>query len=197
MDKAELRKHMRKVRGSLTVSRILYYSSRIHEALLNEPVYQEADVILAYMSFSSEVDTRFLIEHALKHGKKVAVPKCKEGQQMDFYYITRKDQVAPGKYGIMEPTTTLMAHPDDGKKYLCLMPGVAFNDKCNRLGYGGGYYDRFLSTYPEVSRVMLAYELQKTDEDFGDVYDIPADLILTEVNRYVREGSVFDKKEEQ
>ncbi len=195
MDKAELRKHMRKVRGSLTVSRILYYSSRIHEALLKEPVYQEADVILAYMSFGSEVDTRFLIEHALEHGKKVAIPKCREDSRMDFYYITGRDQVVPGKYGIMEPATTEMVRPDDGQKYLCLMPGVAFNGRCSRLGYGGGYYDRFLSANPEVSRVMLAYELQKTDEDFGDVYDIPADLIFTEVNRYVREGSAFEDGE--
>lgn len=188
MDKSELRRQMRRIRGSLTVPRILYYSSRIHEALLKEPAYQEADVVLAYMSFSSEVDTRFLIEHAWNHGKRVAVPKCRDGQQMDFYYITGKDQVAPGKYGIMEPTTSHLVDTKDGQNYICLLPGLAFNEKCSRLGYGGGYYDRFLSQNPEITRVMLAYELEKTDEDFGDSFDIPADIVLTEVNRYVRES---------
>ncbi len=187
MDKAELRIQKRKLRKGLSVFRILNYSNRIYEALLLEPAYQEADVILAYMSFSSEVDTHFLIEGALKAGKRVAIPKCENHKTLRFYYITGKEQTAPGAFGILEPTTKKAVDPEDGKKYLCLLPGVAFDENCYRLGYGGGYYDRFLTKYPKIPRIMLAYELEKTEELLPEGTDVPAQVVLTEVRRYSRE----------
>lgn len=187
MEKNELRRQKRKLRKSLSVFRILNYSNRIYEALLQEPAYRQADVILAYMSFSSEVDTRFLIDSALKSGKQVAIPKCEDKETIRFYYIKNKEQTAPGTYGIMEPTTEEPVDPEDGRNYLCLLPGVAFDENCNRLGYGGGYYDRFLKQHPRVGRIMLAYELEKTEELLPDETDVPAQVVLTEVRRYSRE----------
>lgn len=196
MEKNELRRQKRKLRKGLSVFRLLNYSNRIHEALLLEPAYRRADVILAYMSFSSEVDTRFLIDHALKVGKQVAIPKCEDKGTIRFYYITNKEQVAPGMYGIMEPTTAEAVDVEDGRNYLCLLPGIAFDENCNRLGYGGGYYDRFLKQHPGVSRIMLAYELEKTDELLPDETDVPAQVVLTEVRRYCREAAEENRETE-
>lgn len=182
--KQEIRKILKKKRGMLTVSRILLYSHQILEKLLAEPMYQQADVILAYMSFASEVDTRYLIEKALQQGKQVAVPRCTDRETMEFYYITSRTQLSPGSYGIMEPTTSEKVDATDGKQYLCLVPGIGFDLEGNRLGYGGGYYDRYFKRYPDIGRIMLAYEMERVDRLPRESFDMPVQIILTEVSRY-------------
>ncbi len=185
MNKAELRAYMKKVRKSLSPARIIAYSNEILLRLSEEPCYREADVILSYVSFSSEVDTRFLMRKVLQDGKILAVPKCgNDAHQMDFYRITDTSELAPGHYGILEPTTNDLVDPKDGRRYLLILPGLAFDEKKNRLGYGGGYYDSFLERYPGIFTVMIAYELQKVETVETESFDIPADLILTEINRY-------------
>lgn len=183
-DKAELRKQMRRIRSSLSVQRILVYSSHIYEKVLEDEKYQQCDVVLAYLSYSSEVETHILIQNALQSGKRVAVPKCLDGERMEFFYITDMSQVAPGMYGILEPTTGDMVCVEDGQKYVILLPGVAFDEKKYRLGYGGGYYDRYLEQHPQLYKMMLAYELEKVDEVPHDEKDIPSDVVITELQRY-------------
>lgn len=188
MSKAEMRKRMRRVRGSLTVSRILLYSGCITERLMKEPAYREATTVLAYMSFSSEVSTHFLIKHAWEDGKRVAVPRCGSEGKMEFHVIRSFEDVKEGKYGILEPRDTEVVDPEESKTVL-LVPCVAFDESGHRLGYGGGYYDRFMEKHPTVPRILLAYELQKVEEVPAESWDIPAEIILTEVARYVTTGT--------
>ncbi len=184
MNKAELRKMMRRERGTLTVSRILMYSGCITERLMKEPTYRDATLVLAYMSFSSEVSTHFLIKQAWEDGKQVAVPRCGAEGAMEFHRIRSFEDVKEGKYGIPEPVNTEVVNPEKTKAVL-LIPCVAFDESGHRLGYGGGYYDRFVEKHPTIPRILLAYELQKVEEVPAESWDIPAEIILTEVARYV------------
>lgn len=184
-DKKELREYMKKVRKSLSLARIISYSNQIMNSLREQDCYREADVILSYISFSSEVDTKFLMRQALADGKRIAAPRCSEEKhKMDFYYFDDADDLAVGHYGILEPTGNNLVNPEDGKNYLLLLPGLAFDEKRNRLGYGGGYYDCYLKEHPGLKTVMLAYELEKVDAIDTDSFDVPADMVITEVNRY-------------
>lgn len=186
-NKKQIREYMKKKRSSLTIERIMVYSTHITKTLISMPEYHDADVILAYASFSSEVNTHFLINHAITNGKKIAVPKTLKERDMDFYYINSLDELSPGNYGIMEPLENAeIVKMEKGKKYLLLLPGIAFDELHSRLGYGGGYYDHFLEKYADMDiyKVMLAYELEKVDKLPADSYDIPSDKIITEVNIY-------------
>ena len=95
MDKSELRKVMKRKRSGLSAERILMYSGCIAENLIQRQEYADASVLLAYVSFSSEVNTHFLIEKAWKDGKRVAVPKCMDDSKLEFQYIRSFDDLAP------------------------------------------------------------------------------------------------------
>ncbi|MBO4788525.1 MAG: 5-formyltetrahydrofolate cyclo-ligase [Lachnospiraceae bacterium] len=181
MEKSELRKVMKRKRSSLSAERILLYSGCIAEHLVERREYTDASVVLAYMSFSSEVNTHFLIEKAWRDGKRVAVPKCVDEKSMEFEYIRSFDDLAPGRYGIMEPVTGESVNYDAEEKCLLLLPGVAYTNSGDRLGYGGGYYDRYQKKHEQIPRVMLAYSLQETESLPVDEQDVPADIIVTEI----------------
>jgi len=180
MDKAELRKVMKRKRSTLSAERILLYSGCIAENLIERKEYSDASVVLAYMSFSSEVNTHFLIEKAWRDGKKVAVPKCVDDRLLEFEYIRTFDDLAPGRFGIMEPVTGERVDYAE-EQCLLLLPGVAYTSRGDRLGYGGGYYDRYLKKHDSIPRVMLAYSLQEAEELPVDEMDVPADMIVTEI----------------
>lgn len=182
MDKKELRKVMKRKRSSLSAERILMYSGCIAERLVSRREYEDASVVLAYISFSSEVNTHFLIEKAWRDGKRVAVPKCVGDRELCFEYIESFDDVAPGRYGIMEPVTDRSVDYSKEENCLLLLPGVAYTKEGDRLGYGGGYYDRYLAKHEDIRSVMLAYSLQQADSLPVDETDIPADMIVTEID---------------
>ncbi len=143
-------------------------------------LYKEADRILCYMSYPGEADTRPIIEKALSDGKTVAFPKVLPGGDMAFYACD-PDELRLGAYGIMEPGASEDKLVADG---LMIMPLVAFDEKRNRIGHGGGYYDRYLEKY-HLKTVALAYEFQKTDMIPADPYDIKPDIIVTEDKIYI------------
>lgn len=181
MDKSELRKVMKRKRSGLSAERILMYSGCIAENLIQRQEYADASVLLAYVSFSSEVNTHFLIEKAWKDGKRVAVPKCMDDSKLEFQYIRSFDDLAPGKFGIPEPVTGESVEYNEDDKCLLLLPGVAYTNKGDRLGYGGGYYDRYLKKHDSIPNAMLAYSLQQTETLPVDEMDVPADMIITEI----------------
>lgn len=109
--------------------------------------YRCAHTLIAYMSTPIEVDTHLLIHHALKHGKNVALPRCVKGtHQMEFYYIRGNMDLEKGSYGLLEPKLTC-PKLESFEKSVCIVPALAYDRFGYRLGYGGGYYDRFLSLY--------------------------------------------------
>ena len=137
--------------------------------------YQNAATVYGYLPYNQEVRTVPLLEKALADGKRVAVPKV-YGDEMRFIYITDLTQVEKGYAGIPEPVAD--GPVADDKTALVLMPGLAFDPKGHRIGYGGGYYDKFLAAEPDHPTVALCYDFQMLPELKTDDYDIPVDLVL-------------------
>ena len=143
-------------------------------------VFREATDIYCYIDFGGEVGTRSLMLEAWKLGKTVWVPKV-HGETMDFYEITSFDELKPGAYGILEPDAGIPASADDG---LMIMPGVAFDTNRNRVGYGGGYYDRYLESHPQLHTLALAFDMQVLFEVPAEEQDIKPQILVTETNIY-------------
>ncbi len=179
--KKELRKEIQGLRKAHTDQEIHEMSLKILERVQELPVYQEAEVLYAYMDCRHEVETRDLIGTAWKAGKRVAVPKV-TGQEMQFYYITSfEEDLDAGSFGIQEPKET---NPASEERALLLMPGVAFDEACRRVGYGGGFYDRFLEAHPQLATLALAFEFQVKEAVPYETFDIRPARIVTEKRVY-------------
>ncbi len=172
MDKQTLRQQYKKIRAHIENRSELNHT--IFQKVIELQEYKQADLILAYVSLNDEVDTTAIIRHSFKMGKKVAVPKC-EGNTITFYDIESLDDLAVGKYGILEPTTERMRCDFSGS--ICLVPGVAFDAQNNRIGYGAGFYDRFLQHYQGM-KIGLAYRECICETIDCDRYDIKMDQII-------------------
>ncbi len=144
--------------------------------------YQQAETVLLYVSFRSEVGTFNLIEHALKQGKQVAVPKVfREARRLRLYRITSMDELVEGYHGIYEPPVNAGRELDTGSIDVIAVPGVAFDASGCRVGYGGGYYDRLLKTVPlKTTRVALAYKTQMMESVPIEPHDQRVNKIVTE-----------------
>lgn len=159
--KQQLRQKMLRMRNSLSEQERKEMNEQLLRRLLLLPLYREAATILTYVSTKTEADTHSLIERAIADGKHVAVPKCGEGRSMEFYEIWSLDQLSPGVMGILEPRGDTDILTDSGA--LVIVPGLAFDHLGARVGYGGGYYDRYLYQHPDMSAVGFFYHTQEVE----------------------------------
>ena len=183
----ETKQHIRKLilaeRQKCSSAFIESASRKITERVLSLDEFKQAESLLVYLSYRNEAMTRYLIEEAWRMGKTAAAPKvC--GQRMDFYKIRSFDEVSPGFRGIPEPTATDDKGPFCPENALVIMPGAVFDRQRHRIGYGGGYYDRFLSKHPDMTKLAVAFDFQVQDRIPVNEYDISADLIVTERQIY-------------
>ena len=180
-DKKSLRIIYKDIRSS--VININVKNNKITEAVAESLQYQKADKIFAYWSVDSEVETSDIIIKALGDNKKVALPKCtdKDGN-MKFYYIASLSDLIDGMYGIKEPPTDNLAD-DFTVNSLCLVPALSFDKDGYRLGYGKGYYDRFLSAFTGVT-MGLCYEECLRETLPKDCYDKKVNYIVTNEKIY-------------
>ena len=150
--------------------------------------------VLTYVSFRSEVSTYGIIDRFLKMGVKVAVPRVEE-EEIRFYHISSCDDLADGYMGIPEPKTTCRpwekktagltsGSPVSHIDTLVLVPGSVFDRQGNRIGYGGGFYDRFLTDHQGMYSIGLAYECQIADEIPADEWDRKVDMVITPEHTY-------------
>lgn len=153
-------------------------SATIEERAIHHPWFQVADTIYGYLSYNREVNTWSLLSSALKMGKRVAVPKVL-GAEMKFYYIENLCEVSPGTLGIFEPDGEKSRLATDENACI-LMPLVGFDKERNRLGYGGGYYDKYLDRHPGHKTMGIAFSFQETDMIPSEPTDRKPDIILTE-----------------
>lgn len=179
-DKKILRKKMREIRDALTNEDIDACSKQIAEQLLQSSLYQECTHICVYEAFRNEVSCKYIIDQAFQDGKCVYLPVTNETTKtMEFYQITEDTIYREGNYGIREPELN-----ENSKilqeKALILMPGLAFDRNKHRLGYGGGYYDKYLSLHKEHITAALCYNFQIVDELSCEKHDISPDYIVTE-----------------
>ena len=182
-EKKEIRKRIFKARKEHDDAWIQEKSHVITETLTKLPEYRNAERIMAYADYNHEVMTRYIIEEAWKAGKEVAVPKV-VGKDMIFYRLTDFSQLEPGYFGIPEPVRGEIVKWEDA---LMVMPGVAFDPENNRVGYGGGFYDRFLEKHPDITRLAVAFDFQILDLVPTEPTDICPQIIVTQSKVYRRE----------
>lgn len=156
------------------------YSLSIQKKLVEDQVFHQAEEIFCYVSSKDEVKTDQIMQIAWKQGKKVAVPKVTAKGEMEFYYIQSIKELKAGYYGILEPTSDRLAQADQG---LMIVPGICFDRKGRRIGYGGGYYDRYLRKHCPKYKVALAYSCQMIEVIQTEEHDISVDMIFTERER--------------
>lgn len=175
MDKTALRKQIREKKRAMTPEQIQQASCDLAEQFLRSPQYQAASTIYGYLPYNQEVRTVPMLEQALRDGKRVAVPKV-YGDEMKFIYLTDLNQVEKGYSGIPEP---ILDEPvADDKTALVLMPGLAFDHEGHRIGYGGGFYDKFLSSEPGHPTLALCYDFQMLPHLETEEFDMPVDCVL-------------------
>lgn len=188
--KADIRKCVLDGRKALQDEAVKDKSSRILQGLLMLQSFQSSRVVMCYMNFRNEVMTSDIMENCFKQGKRVAIPCSVVMPSGDcglmVYEI--KDltcDVCTGKYGILEPDVKKTQQISPGDIDIVLVPGVAFDMNRHRIGYGAGYYDRFLrSVKPNCFKAGLAFDLQIVDEIPSEEHDMQMDAIITE-NRIV------------
>ncbi|MBR5165830.1 MAG: 5-formyltetrahydrofolate cyclo-ligase [Ruminococcus sp.] len=175
-DKKELRRHFSEVRKAAKTDA---KDAVITEKVLALYEVAEADNVLMFASFGSEVDTWDLARKLIDINKALAYPKCGKDGVMTFHIVNDTADLKEGAYGIPEPDSSLSC-PDITARTVCIVPGLAFTEKGARLGYGGGFYDRFIAAYPEITTIALAYEAMITDSLPVQEHDMTVKLIVTE-----------------
>lgn len=185
--KKEIRKRIRALRAAIPSEEKQRYSNRIIDRLLIHPLFLSAKEIYCYVSAAEEVSTIQLIEKCWKMGKTVAVPKVIVDNVMEFYYINNFDELEAGYCGILEPVLPSVSNKNTmagGKDVLVVMPGVAFDRKCGRIGYGKGFYDAYLNRHPDYRRIALAFSAQLVDNILTDEQDVRPEIVMTEKGSY-------------
>lgn len=181
MNKIELRKIMNRERESLSEAEVEEKSREIYKNLLKNEDFTNAGSVLCYINIRNEVITKPILDFCFEHNIKIAVPRV-NGNEMDFYYISSYSELTPGAFGIPEPVGNNRCIPKGND--VIIMPGLAFDKKGNRIGYGGGYYDKYLSIYHIVKKIAVAYDFQIVDEVESEITDILPDCIVTERGIY-------------
>ncbi|MFB1080670.1 5-formyltetrahydrofolate cyclo-ligase [Jeotgalibacillus sp. JSM ZJ347] len=183
MDKKMIRQQMLDQLKNLPEDRKVLYTNYIHELVMLSPEWKQSKVIALTISRDPEIDTTILINKALEQGKKVCVPKCEpSSKRLDFHYIQSLNDAEPSFYGLLEPKSHLpIAEKSDID--LVVVPGLAFSETGYRIGFGGGYYDRFLKDY-NGECISMAYSFQMTVNQFAESFDMPVKRIMTERKVY-------------
>ena len=174
--KKDIRKRVLELRSAMSKDEWSEKSNRIQQTVIAHPFFLHANVIYCYIDYRNEAGTRSIIEKAWNLGKKVAVPKV-ESEEMNFYYISEFSDLQEGYRQILEPNTDNPANVEDA---LVIMPGVAFDKKRNRIGYGKGFYDKFLEQHPSYKTMALSFECQLVSEIQADAFDLKPDVLITE-----------------
>lgn len=154
---------------------------RITDTVIHHPWFLDASDLYCYIDFNHEVGTAAMIEEAWRRKKRVWVPRV-NGEEMEFFLLDSFADLHPGAYGIREPDS--LKHPDTSDGFM-IVPGVAFDRKRNRIGYGKGYYDRYLKMHPALRTAAVAFDLQIVDRIEAEEQDIRPDLLVTESGIYI------------
>ena len=160
-------------------------SRHIVARFMSLPEYQSAKTVLFYVDVRSEVRTRHSLDAALQSGKKIAVPWCTQAVELALFHLESMEELAIGMYQILEPLPQLRLLPekqvDPQELDLVMVPGVAFDRRCARMGHGKGYYDKLLeNARPGTPLVALAFECQLFPEIPVAPHDVFMDRIITE-----------------
>ncbi|HAU31431.1 MAG: 5-formyltetrahydrofolate cyclo-ligase [Desulfotomaculum sp. 46_296] len=181
MNKNEIRKQALALRMALSPEEVSLKSSLITEKILSLEEYRRANVIMTYLDFRNEVKTGELIQRTMKIGKKIAVPATdlKNIRLTPSLLLAYPDDLSPGAWGIPEPARGRLRPVKPAEIDIVIVPGIAFDEKGNRIGYGMGFYDRFLM---QIDAFLLApvFEMQIRPAFSPGPHDRPVDCLVTE-----------------
>lgn len=177
MDKKEIRKKVLKERSALREKRVMELSERICSKLRELKCYKMARDICLYMPVNNEVNVILLAETAEREGKRIWLPKV-EGKIMEFYLFSIGDELTEGAFGIKEPKPVHMLKPSEDT--LIIMPGAVFSKNRDRIGYGGGYYDRYLEKHRKCKTAAVCYGFQIFEDIPNEEHDIKPDILISE-----------------
>ena len=189
--KDEMRRVLLEKRKQLTEKEVLKYSKKVSQKIANHDMFKRATVIMGYIPYKNEVDIKEVFEIAWLHHKTIVIPKTNmKERSMELYSIESWEELELGNYNIWEPIVTgKQPYPID-EVDLVLVPGVAFDYDCYRIGYGGGYYDRFFDRFHTIPyRVGIAYDFQLLNKVPFSSHDYPVDSVITETNEIIRKNS--------
>lgn len=190
-DKNSLRKSILHSRDMLLPEEVKLKSKRIFEKLADLKEYKESSIIMCYMDFRNEVMTADFIQESFNRNKRIAVPlvvRNRNGQRelLASEIHDLKNDLAQGTFGIREPVKDRIREIQPQELDLVIVPGVVFDIRKNRIGYGAGFYDRFLTrTKADCLKAGVAFDMQVLNEVPVDVHDVPLDIIVTE-SRIIR-----------
>lgn len=182
--KQRLRDETKHWRSSISPSEKERLDSRIFRKLTGLREYAACRTVLTYVSKPIEVDTLRFIEASLAQGKRVAAPRCVEGsRRMEFYLIRSLADLAPQTFGVLEPIRDRCRLLTEFRDCICVVPAFAYDREGYRLGYGAGYYDRFLSRFPGP-KIGVIYSHDMHTRLWHGRYDVPVDCIVTDTRLY-------------
>ena len=185
--KAEIRKEILNIRNNMDEKEARRKSQIIIDRLKNTEEYKNSANIMVYMDFKNEVNTKIFIQEALREGKSIVIPYTDiENVKIIPVKILSLSDLVPCRFGYLEPALENTDKPYDIKLLdLIVVPGVVFDKRKNRVGFGKGYYDRLLiNKKPGAKAIALAYEFQVTEEVPEEEHDIKMDKLITEERIY-------------
>lgn len=191
--KRELRAKYKRIRRSCPPELKQRLDSELCRRFLSLDEYKSCDTLFAFVSSEIECNTGEILRTALADGKRLALPKCGERSgEMDFHFVTSLSALKPGKFGIMEPDAEICERVTDLKSGLCLVPALAFDYRGYRLGFGKGYYDRFLSGFGGDTAGICYSKCIAPELPAGE-HDVPVQTVITErfinrINRIYNKG---------
>ncbi|MFT5873609.1 MAG: 5-formyltetrahydrofolate cyclo-ligase [Clostridium sp.] len=181
--KDNLRKNMLKQRKNMKLENVSAFSNKILETIMELPQFINCKNIMLYLSFNNEVDTYPLVTWCLDNDKTVIAPYCIQSNREIIPYKINNltNDLTKSTFGVMEPRHDLLKRANIEDIDLIIVPGVVFDLHCNRIGFGAGYYDRFLpKKLKNTPTIGIAYDYQIIDSVPTGVYDVPLDFIITE-----------------
>jgi len=189
VDKKEIRSEILKIRSNLKVQEIGEKSNIICRRILKTKEYCEATDICLYAPIRNEVDVTLLIKEILSDNKTVWLPKV-EGDMMNFYYYDENVELVEGPFNIKEPASKRQLYPDE--KTLVVMPGAVFSHEGDRVGYGGGFYDKYLEKHPCCKTIAVCYDFQIVPEVPKEAHDIKPGRVISDINLVIKKATIED-----
>lgn len=178
--KKELRKSLQEQLSTITKAAYEHYSYLIAKRLYEESFWKEANTIGITVSKIPEVDTYQIIRKCWEAGKTVVIPKCIPiDRRLEFRTLTAFNQLESVYYGLLEPVPSMTEEVQPNEIDLLIVPGLAYTRRRYRLGFGGGYYDRFLQNY-KGHTLSLAFQMQIVEEIPIEEHDLPVEKIITD-----------------
>ena len=191
--KTAMREHYKHLRRTMPPEKKREMDREIARRVASLWQYRHNEILLTYVSTAIEVDTTAIIEQALADGKRVAVPRCVPGtRDMQFFFITGMSDLEPGMFGVLEPVPERCEEMTDFSKGLCLVPALCYDFKGYRLGYGKGYYDRFLARFGG-DMIGIEYSSCVKPQLPHGRYDRPVSLLVTD--QYIRHTTTAKRSE--